>query len=355
MGGQATQMPNISRLVEAVCVELSRIHTEGTTICGVRVNRWAAVMRDYICIRENILTNSVLLAQTRIQLFPLNQRTLAQWHYARTRELQRRDLELAVPLPTSSALATEPTPAARPRPTGPEQSAAQPLHFPDPPDLSVQATQRRRGPVDVAPAIIVHPPVPHEAPATQPLSPPADTASPPLPPPQAGPSVPAPLPGGGRKSRRRRKKKQEADELARQQGILPKQRKKIEEYICKSCGRQKTKEFGHSQFGILLLHVVKFEEKLLVAFQVVKFEEKLGLSNSSSFNPVPQFCRETSGELTLKASTKAIQVTKTYSLRLMAEMVREQARRHVRAACGEPEDSKLERSASELQFGQYFK
>ncbi|KAG2465930.1 TRI25 ligase, partial [Polypterus senegalus] len=102
--------------------------------------------------------------------------------------------------------------------------------------------QRCRGPVDVAPAIIAHPPMPHEAPATQPLSPPADTASPPLPPPQAGPSVP-------RTTAWWRKKKQEADELARQQGIPPKQRKKIETYICKCCGQSNTKEFGHSQFG----------------------------------------------------------------------------------------------------------
>ncbi|XP_028648231.1 uncharacterized protein LOC114644165 [Erpetoichthys calabaricus] len=241
-GGQAAQMPNISRLVEAVCVQLSRIHPEGTTISGVRVNRWAAVMRDYICIQENILTNPVLVAQTRIQLFPLNQRTLAQWHYTRTRELVRRALEMAVPLPTSSALASEPTPTVRPRPTGPELSAAQPLQFHNPPDLSGQATQRRRGPVDVAPAIIGHPPEPHEAPVTQPLSPPADTATAPLPPPPAGPSVP-------RTTAWRRKKKEEADELARQQGNPPKQRKKIENYICKCCGRPKTKEFGHSQFG----------------------------------------------------------------------------------------------------------
>ncbi|XP_039608871.1 uncharacterized protein LOC120528859 [Polypterus senegalus] len=100
-GSQAAQMPNISRLVEAVCIQLSRIHPEGRTISGVRVNRWAAVMRHYICIQENILTNPVLMAQTRIQLFPLNQRTLAQWHYARTRELVRWALPLlrSPPLP----------------------------------------------------------------------------------------------------------------------------------------------------------------------------------------------------------------------------------------------------------------
>ncbi|XP_039599300.1 uncharacterized protein LOC120522416 [Polypterus senegalus] len=266
MGGQATQMPNISRLVEAVCVELSRIHPEGTTICGVRVNRWAAVMRDYICIRENILTNSVLLAQTRIQLFPLNQRTLAQWHYARTRELQRRDLELAVPLPTSSALATEPTPAARPRPTGPEQSAAQPLHF----LTHLTYPFRRRS--------------------------------------DAGPSVP-------RTTAWRRKKKQEADELARQQGILPKQRKKIEEYICKSCGRQKTKEFGHSQFGGEFfcstsagktieewLEEKRREKQKQLRINSFLVSVTMAATSIPTLNPVPQFRRETSGELTLKAS-----------------------------------------------------
>ncbi|XP_028648230.2 nematocyst expressed protein 3-like [Erpetoichthys calabaricus] len=239
-GGQAAQMPNISRLVEAVCIELSRIHPEGTTICGVRVNRWAAVMRDYICIQENILTNPVLMAQTRIQLFPLNQRTLAQWHLTRTRELVRRALEMAVPLPSSSALASEPTPAVRPRPTGPEQSAAPCHEYSDLPDLSGQATQRTRGPVDVAPPIVGHPPVPQEAPATQPLLPPADTAA--SPPPPAQPSVP-------RTTAWRRKKKQEAEELAQQQGIPPKQRKKVEAFVCQRCGRPKTKEFGHSRFG----------------------------------------------------------------------------------------------------------
>ncbi|XP_051784495.1 uncharacterized protein LOC127527998 [Erpetoichthys calabaricus] len=138
-GGQAAKMPNISCLVAAVCTELSRIHPERTTICSVRVNHWAAVMRDYICIQQNILTNPVLMAQTRIQLFPLNQRTLAQWHYVHTRELVRRVLEMAVPLPSNSALASEPAPAIRPRPTGPKQTTAQDFVYHDPPDLSGQA------------------------------------------------------------------------------------------------------------------------------------------------------------------------------------------------------------------------
>ncbi|XP_051788938.1 uncharacterized protein LOC127529436 [Erpetoichthys calabaricus] len=201
-GGQAAQMPNISRLVEAVCIELSRIHPEGTTICGVRVNRWAAVMRDYICIQENILTNPVLMAQTRIQLFPLNQRTLAQWHLTRTRELVRRALEMAVPLPSSSALASEPTPAVRPRPTGPEQSAAPCHEYSDLPDLSGQATQRTRGPVDVAPPIVGHPPCHKKHP------PPSHSSRrltlPLLRLHRHNLQYPAPLPGGGRKNRRRR-------------------------------------------------------------------------------------------------------------------------------------------------------
>ncbi|XP_039616289.1 uncharacterized protein LOC120533449 [Polypterus senegalus] len=192
MVGQAAQMPNISRLVEAVCVELSRIHPEGTTISGMRVNRWAAVMRDYTYIRENILTNPVLMAQTRIQLFPLNQHTLAQWHYARIRELVRRALEMAVPQPTSSALASEPTPAACLQPTGSEQSAAQPPHFPD-----VGAPWMWHQPsLGTPPCHMKHPPPSHS---------PRRLTLPVLRfyHRRQDPQYPAPLPGSRRKSRRR--------------------------------------------------------------------------------------------------------------------------------------------------------
>src|SRR4029434_5432538 len=78
-GAGSPQSPKASRLVEAILLELCRTHHEGTTIAGVRVNRWGAVMQDYKLIRDNVLNSPVLMASTHIQLFEINQRTLMQW------------------------------------------------------------------------------------------------------------------------------------------------------------------------------------------------------------------------------------------------------------------------------------
>ena len=75
----AAQSPKASRLVEAIMLELCRTHHEGTTIGGVRVHRWGAVMRDYKLIRDNVLNSPTLMASAPIQLFDVNQRTLMQW------------------------------------------------------------------------------------------------------------------------------------------------------------------------------------------------------------------------------------------------------------------------------------
>ena len=79
-GAGAAQWPDVSRLVEAVLLELSIVHcSESRTIAGVRVQRWGAVMRDYKTIRENVYSCPALMTSTRIQLFEVNQRTLSQW------------------------------------------------------------------------------------------------------------------------------------------------------------------------------------------------------------------------------------------------------------------------------------
>ncbi len=75
----AAQSPKASRLVEAVFLELCRIHYEGRTIAGVRMSRWSAVMRDYSLIRDNVRNSQDLMAAAPIQLYDVNQRTLLQW------------------------------------------------------------------------------------------------------------------------------------------------------------------------------------------------------------------------------------------------------------------------------------
>ncbi|KAK1788427.1 hypothetical protein P4O66_016858 [Electrophorus voltai] len=78
-GSGPAQWPRVSRLVKAVCLALCRLHPAGQTVAGVRVNRWAAVTRDYGVIMDVVLGSPGLLTRTRIQLFELNQRTLTQW------------------------------------------------------------------------------------------------------------------------------------------------------------------------------------------------------------------------------------------------------------------------------------
>lgn len=77
--GSPAQWPSTSRLVEAVCIELCRIHQAGRTIAGAKVKRWGVVMRDYSLVRDVVLGSPTLMARTKIQLFELNERTLSQW------------------------------------------------------------------------------------------------------------------------------------------------------------------------------------------------------------------------------------------------------------------------------------
>lgn len=78
-GSGPAQWPNASRLVEAVCLALCRIYPAGQTVSGVKVNRWAVILRDYRMITDVVLDSPRLMAQTRLQLFELNQHTLSQW------------------------------------------------------------------------------------------------------------------------------------------------------------------------------------------------------------------------------------------------------------------------------------
>ncbi|KAG5831841.1 hypothetical protein ANANG_G00283750 [Anguilla anguilla] len=72
--------------------------------------RGAAVLTDYTHIRELVLDNPRLMAQTTLQLFELNQRTLSQWFSRRQKERERTVLEQAVVAPSTPAVASQPLP-----------------------------------------------------------------------------------------------------------------------------------------------------------------------------------------------------------------------------------------------------
>ncbi|XP_042169059.1 uncharacterized protein LOC121843508 [Oncorhynchus tshawytscha] len=71
--------PGTSRLVEAICSQLCQIHPSATQSAGVKKSRWALILADYVGIREAVLNSPRLMAQTNLQLFELNQRTISQW------------------------------------------------------------------------------------------------------------------------------------------------------------------------------------------------------------------------------------------------------------------------------------
>ena len=77
-GGPA-QWPSTSRLVEAICTKLCSLHKSPTKKSGVSTPRWSKILGNYHHIRELVLNTPRLMAETTLQLFELNQKTLIQW------------------------------------------------------------------------------------------------------------------------------------------------------------------------------------------------------------------------------------------------------------------------------------
>ncbi|XP_064172221.1 uncharacterized protein LOC135243990 [Anguilla rostrata] len=169
---------------------------------GGQTGRVAAVLADYIHIRELVLDNPRLMAQTALQLFELNQRTLSQWFSRRQKEWERTVLEQLL--------------------RGDEVSGHPPFIFVTPQDRSRQATQHRR---------IAHAPIlPSSGVPAQ-----LDTAAP----------TAAPPPVSRTTAWRRRKEA----ERAGAGGAIPSKRRNPVEYICARCKQPKRRQFGHSPFG----------------------------------------------------------------------------------------------------------
>ncbi|XP_051251504.1 serine/arginine repetitive matrix protein 1-like [Dicentrarchus labrax] len=99
-GAGAAQSPDVSRLVEAVLLDLSILHcSEGRTIAGVRIHRWSAVMRDYQTIRENVYSCAALMQAPA---------SSCMRHTKRSKAMMRDTIAIAVPGPSASQTAAEP-------------------------------------------------------------------------------------------------------------------------------------------------------------------------------------------------------------------------------------------------------
>ncbi|CAL8257266.1 unnamed protein product [Arctogadus glacialis] len=185
-GAGAAQYPSLSRVVEAIMLELCRVHSgDAKTIAGARLNRWGAVMRDYKLIQDNVVNCPALMASTRIQLYDVNQRTLSM---------------------CAPQTAAEPLSAPRTLLQQPQQPD-QPLQHRLPADASAAAT----APAIAAPAVAI-----------------------------AG--------AMSRSTVWRHRVQEEKERRARELGVYLKPLKKVSAFTCSRCGQHKTRENGHSRY-----------------------------------------------------------------------------------------------------------
>ncbi|KAI4795375.1 hypothetical protein KUCAC02_031455, partial [Chaenocephalus aceratus] len=110
--GPAT-WPSASRLVEAICSQLCRLHPAATRFGGIMRTRWSLILTDYVAIREAVLASPRLMAQTDIQLFELNQRTLSQWFSRRQKDRGVSVLLQGTGVVPAVAMAVQPLPPAK--------------------------------------------------------------------------------------------------------------------------------------------------------------------------------------------------------------------------------------------------
>ncbi|XP_056120618.1 uncharacterized protein LOC130097702 [Rhinichthys klamathensis goyatoka] len=231
--------PGASRLVEAICSQLCRLHPSGTQSGGTKTSRWALILADYVSIREAVLDSPRLMAQTNIQLYEQSQRTISQWYNRRQKEREKNILEQGVVFHRVPCVAAEPLSAPRPSIISRPPPELRPFVFTGPKDLSRQATQRGR-PAQVpslpAPQLLTTPP--QQQPCFLPGSSPDPPHLTPIPPPRTVP----------RSTAFRRRKKAEAEAAAGVSGCPVKKRKQGD-YKCSKCGQPKRLETGHSQYG----------------------------------------------------------------------------------------------------------
>lgn len=74
------QWPDCCRLVENIFLRLCVLHPAPVRIGKRTDSRWSLILRDYHNIRQLVVSNSLVMQQTEIQLVVVNQSTLIQWH-----------------------------------------------------------------------------------------------------------------------------------------------------------------------------------------------------------------------------------------------------------------------------------
>ncbi|XP_030589839.1 uncharacterized protein LOC115783243 [Archocentrus centrarchus] len=234
--------PNASRLVEAICSQLCRLHPAATRVRGILRTRWSLILTDYVAIKEAVLTSPRLMAQTNIQLFELNQRTLSQWFCRRQKSCERAVLEQGLGMVPAPAAADQPLPAAKGLSLE-QVGQGQPFSYNLPEEQLGPSSRGLPPPTDQPGPVAVLPPSPPDL--RTPLLPTSGSATP-----------SAPFPGPQRVPRTtayRKRKAAEAAAAAAAAGQVPPQghkaRRQPMQYTCSKCGQPKRLDTGHTRIA----------------------------------------------------------------------------------------------------------
>jgi hypothetical protein len=76
--GPATAV-NASPVVEQLVSQLEKHYVSSTKVNGRSVSRWRRILTSYHNIRELVTMNDMIMKETNIQLYELNQTTLMKW------------------------------------------------------------------------------------------------------------------------------------------------------------------------------------------------------------------------------------------------------------------------------------
>ncbi|XP_075308533.1 uncharacterized protein LOC142370003 [Odontesthes bonariensis] len=210
--------------------------------------RWTKILSDYHHIRDLVLNSPRVLAETMIQLFELNQRTLIQWFQRRQKSQEKSVLSQGMTATNPIPLAPDQLPPPKEK-LGLLPSTSGPRHeFVLPPNLEGQAPVLRPGRRPAAAtrvqSILPTSTAPDTAQPVQFIMLTAPGASTP----SAGPAPPilppaAPVSRFTERNRRRRALEEES-------GVQKRKYVRGMGYnTCSQCGHPKTKEFGHSRHG----------------------------------------------------------------------------------------------------------
>nr|XP_054601615.1 uncharacterized protein LOC107390515 [Nothobranchius furzeri]XP_054601616.1 uncharacterized protein LOC107390515 [Nothobranchius furzeri] len=116
LGGEpsgAANWPDASRVVEAMCSQLCRLHPAAGRVDGVSRSRWFLICNDYMAVRQVVLNCPRLMAQTQLQLYELNQKTISQWFSYRQKGWEKGVLEQGTGAVSAPTFSHQPIPSAK--------------------------------------------------------------------------------------------------------------------------------------------------------------------------------------------------------------------------------------------------